>query len=318
MSRTAPVVVVVGASSGIGRAAALRFASKGYRVVLASRDGITLAKLAEQTRARGAETVVIPTDISDPVQVDRLVAGTLEAFGRIDVWVSAASLFSYGRFEDVPPEVFRKIIDTNLMGVVSSVRAVLPVFRQQRGGKFVLVGSLYSKVTAPYTSAYVTSKHGLLGFAEVIRPELPRSVSLSLILPATIDTPIYQHGANYTGKEVHALPPAVSPHRVARAITKAAKHPRRQVVVGQIQRLTIPLQLLMPTLFARVTQPVVLAIALRKGPIPSYDGNVFSPTPESNEITGGWRARRRKRLAIAAAVALPLIVVARSITRDGR
>ncbi|MFD1713766.1 SDR family NAD(P)-dependent oxidoreductase [Amnibacterium flavum] len=307
------VAVVIGASSGIGRASALRFARHSYRIVLASRDAGTLEVVARETRRLGSPTLIVPTDISDETQVQGLVDAAVSEFGRIDAWVCAASVFAYGRFEDVPADVFRKIIDTNLIGVISSVRAVLPVFRAQGRGGLILVGSVFSKVAAPYTSGYIASKHGLLGFAEALRPELPRGISLSLILPTTIDTPIYQHGANFTGKEVHALPPAVAPERVARAIVRSARRPRRQVVVGQTQRLTIPLQILFPTLFARLTQPALLAIALRKGPVADSDGNVFAPTPESNGISGGWRRRRRIRLASAGLVAASLLAILRVV-----
>ena len=230
MTRAEPVVVITGASSGIGRETARRYADRGARVVLASRSEPALETVAEECRARGAEALAVPTDITDQQAVHALAAAAVQRFGRIDVWVGNAGVFSYGTFEELPADVFRQVVETNLMGQVHSARAVLPQFRRQGSGTLVLVGSLYSRVGSPGKAPYVTSKWGLLGFAEALRQELHGSgIRVRVVLPGTVDTPIYQHAANVTGRRVHPLPPAAAPARVARAIGRSPDQPEDPV-----------------------------------------------------------------------------------------
>lgn len=291
--------MVTGASSGIGRATAHAFAKDGARLVLAARSAETLEEVAAECAKRGAEVITVPTDISDESRVQTLMSSAVAAFGRVDVCVANASVSSYGTFETTPPEVFRRIVETNLFGPVHTARAVLPHFRSQGRGTLILIGSVYSKITSPYISPYVISKFGLLGFTEVLRQELRKAkdIHVCLVLPATIDTPIYQHAANYTGKRVHPLPPAVSPHRVAKAVLRNAQRPRPVTVVGQIQRTFIPVHSFFPRFYDQCVNPVMDLLALRKDPTPHSSGTVFTPDPSSNQITGNWRAGRVKHLA---------------------
>ncbi|MBG6185048.1 short-subunit dehydrogenase [Arthrobacter sp. CAN_A214] len=302
--RPGAVVVITGASSGIGRATAHAFAKGGARLVLAARSPETLQEVAAECAAHGAQVITVPTDISEESQVETLMRSAVEAFGRIDVCVANASVYSYGTFEATPPDVFRQIIGTNLLGPIHTARAVLPYFRSQRRGTLIIIGSVYSKITSPYVSPYVTSKFGLLGFTEVLRQELrkAKNIHICLVLPATIDTPIYQHAANYTGKPVHPLPPVVSPHRVAKVILRNSKRPRPVTVVGQIQRTIIPIHSLLPRLYDQCINPVMNLIALQKGPTAPSSGTVFTPDPSSNQITGNWRTSRTRRLATASAI----------------
>lgn len=310
---SAAVVVITGASSGIGRATAHAFARKGARLVLAARSTESLQEVAAECAAQGAEVVTVPADVSKEPEVKALMRSAVDAFGRIDVCVSNASVYSYGTFETTPPGVFRQIIDTNLFGTIHTAREVLPYFHAQGRGTLVIIGSLYSKITSPYVSPYVTSKFGLLGFAEVLRQELRKAkkIHVCLVLPATIDTPIYQHAANYTGRSVHPLPPVVSPHRVARAILRTAERPRPVRVVGRMQQAFIPAHSLFPRTYDRCITPVMNMLALRNGAIPPSEGTVFTPDPSSNQATGHWRAGRTRTLAAACAVLAARAVIRR-------
>jgi NAD(P)-dependent dehydrogenase (short-subunit alcohol dehydrogenase family) len=305
------VVVITGASSGIGRATALGFARTGARLVLAARSTESLEAVAAECRKRGSEVLTVRTDVSDESAVHALAEEAAAGFGRIDVWVGAASVFSYGTFERTPPEVFRQVLETTLFGQVYGARAVLPHFRRQGGGTLILVGSVYSRITTPYVSAYAASKHGLLGFAEVLGQEVRKDgIRVCVVLPSTIDTPVYQHAANYTSQRVHPLPPIASPLRVARAIVSLARRPRRQAVVGQVQRGLIPVHAMLPGFYHRGIPVVMNLLALRGGTVAPTRGTVFEPDPGSNRITGGWRSPRWRLLPIAV-VGCVLVVLCR-------
>lgn len=284
-------VVITGASSGIGRATARLYADDGARLVLAGRDEGTLEAVAVECRDRGATAIAVPTDVSSEADVDRLADAAVERFGGIDVWVGNASLYSFGTFEQTPSEVFDRLIDVNLLGQVYGARAALRVFRHQGRGVLVSVASVYSRITSPLVSPYVTSKFGLLGFLEVLRMELRGTpdIHVCAVLPATIDTPIHQHAANYTGRPVRPLPPVTDPVRVARAIVRVSRRPRRLTQVGRIQSLFVHARALAPALYEPVVARAYVALALKRGSMPEAPGNVFQPDLDATGVTGGWR-----------------------------
>ena len=291
------VVVIAGASSGIGRGAALAFAARGDAVVLAARSREGLEEVAAQCRAHGARAVVVPTDVSDEDAVERLADRAVAELGRIDAWVNVAAVWSYGRFEDTPSETFRQIVDTSLFGQVHGARAALPHFRRQGHGVLVNVASLYGRLGTPYVSAYVTSKWGLLGFSEVLRQELRDSpgIEVCTILPGAVDTPIYRHAANYVGVDIRPLPPVVPPRRVVAAILRGVDRPRAEIVVGRAQHLGAWAHTRFPRTYDRLAGPVVHAGALLSTPVQPHDGNVFGPDPDTNGVDDGWRRRDRRR-----------------------
>ncbi|MGF9664110.1 SDR family NAD(P)-dependent oxidoreductase [Arthrobacter crystallopoietes] len=313
----APVVVIVGASSGIGRATAHEFARCGARLVLAARSESSLAEAAEECRALGCEALAVPTDVTVEAHVERLARTAVREFGRIDVWVGAASVYAYGTVEQTPVAVFRRLLETNLTGQLHGIRAVLPQFREQGRGVLIMVGSIYSRIGTPYVSAYAASKAGLLRLGEVLRQELhaERDIHVCLVLPASIDTPIFQHAANYTGHNVRPLPPVAGPKRVARQIVKLASRPRPVAMAGLAQRTFVPLHDLLPRVHDAVVPVLMDRIALGKpgAPLGKPDvapdtGTVFAPRPESNAVTGGWRSVRA-RLLLAGALAAGAAVV---------
>lgn len=313
--RVGRVVVITGASSGIGRAAAHRFAKEGARIVLAARSRDSLQEVAEECRQRGGHPLVVVTDVSDERQVDELALAANAHFGRIDVWVANASVFSFGPFEETPRDVFRQVIETNVFGVVYSARAVLPYFRAQGGGSFIITSSLFGKVTAPYLAPYIMSKHATFALAQVLQEEFRRSkVRVSAILPATIDTPIYQHSANSPGMRMSPLPPLVRPTRVARAIVRAshARRPKTKVI-GRVQSLTIPFNDLAPESYKRAVRPAMRGIGLRRTAEPQSRGNVHEAGGASNALTGGWARRRRRRFLLVSGAGLGVIALVRAL-----
>lgn len=308
MGREQRVAVVTGASSGIGRAVAVRLARRGYDVVLAARGEAGLADVATQCRRvgrRGARALAVPTDVSDEAAVRHLVDVAVERFGRVDAWVGAAAVWSYGRFEDTPSTVFRQVLETTLLGQVHGVRAVLPVMRAQGRGTVVLVSSLYGRLAAPLVTPYVAAKWGLEGFARSLRLELRDTpgVRVSTVVPPTVDTPIYQHAANLTGRRIRPLPPVVAADRVARAVVRVVRRPRRQRVVGVVQPPAVWVQQLVPWVGDRVTARVVGTVTVGRRRVEPHDGTVFAPAPEAQPASGGWRRRDRTRLTLVGGAA---------------
>lgn len=216
------VAVVTGASSGIGRATALAFAGQGAAVVLAARGGEALEEVARECRVRGGQALAAPTEMTDPESVQELAQRAADRFGRIDIWVNAAALTLFGPFSEVPLADFRRVVDTNLMGYVHGARAALPYLREQGQGVLVNVSSVVGVVAQPYTHAYGVTKFAIRGLSASLRQELrlegARKVRVCSVLPGTIDTPFFEHAANYTGRKVQAMPPVYTPENVARTI----------------------------------------------------------------------------------------------------
>jgi short-subunit dehydrogenase len=260
--------------------------------VLAARSIQSLDAVVAECAALGAEAVAVPADVRSDEQLATVVAVAVARFERIDVWVGAASVFAYGTFEQLPAEIFHELIEVNLFGQARGARAVLPRLRAQGGGTIIFLGSVYSRTATPYVSAYITSKHALLGMAESLRQEVePDGIDVCTILPVTVDTPIYQHAANHLGHRVKPLPPLIAPERVARAIVRTADHPRPWRYVGWLQRFAIPVHRWAPRLAGRLSLWILDRVSLQPEPAPPTAGTLYEPQPESNAVDGGWRKR---------------------------
>ncbi|GAB2662464.1 SDR family oxidoreductase [Kribbella swartbergensis] len=273
------MVLVVGASSGIGRATARRLAGAQGRLALTGRSTARLDEAAVECREAGAaDVLLLPMDVSDSAAVDRAVKDTVAAYGRIDAIVHCAAVLAFGRFEDIPAAVFDRVVDTNLRGTANVARAGLRQFRAQGKGCLVIVSSVLGKVTIPYSSPYVTSKWAVHGFARVLRLEarqLP-GVEVTLVSPGSVDTPIYARAARYFGRPGRPIPPVYDVERVAVRIVRAIERPRRETTVGLISHLEVGLYRLLPGVFERLVGPIVRFFGFERRQRTAPDpGNVF-------------------------------------------
>jgi NAD(P)-dependent dehydrogenase (short-subunit alcohol dehydrogenase family) len=293
------VVVITGASSGIGRAAALKFAREGSRLVLAARSEDGLRAVAEECRAAGADAIAVPTDVSDEEAVERLAKRAVERHERIDVWVNNAGVISYGPFTETPAADFRRVVETNLFGQVHGARAAVPRFRRQGSGVLINMSSVWGRVTSPHVSAYVTSKYGVRAFSECLRFELEDcpDVHVTTILPQAVDTPIFDNAANYTGREVRPIPPLFDPEDVAEGILRCARSPQREVTYGRSGRALEMLYAFLPALYGRLTPPMFIDGSFGAYIAGARPGNLFEPNP--GPVVGGWKDERREVLARA-------------------
>jgi NAD(P)-dependent dehydrogenase (short-subunit alcohol dehydrogenase family) len=244
------VVVVMGASSGIGRATAARFAAEGAKVVVAARGEAGLRALVEEIRATGGEACAEVADVTDPTQVQRVAQRAVTEYGRLDTWVHAAAVLLVAPFEQTTPEEFQRVIDVNLMGQVHGAMAALPHLRQ-RGGALIHISSMGAKRGVPLQTAYCASKHGIDGFVETLRMEVRREalpVSVTNVMPATINTPLFDQARTKIGVKPVAPPPIYQPDVVVDAVVHAAEHPVRDVVVGGAAKALILGEKLAPRL----------------------------------------------------------------------
>jgi NAD(P)-dependent dehydrogenase (short-subunit alcohol dehydrogenase family) len=283
----APVVVVTGASSGIGRATSALLSRQGMRVVLASRSRVALK--AAQRECGGAPTLVVPTDVSSTAEVEALFEEALATFGRVDAVVHTAAVLAYGRFEDVPDEIFEHAIEVTLSGTARVARAALRHFATQGGGRLVVVGSLLGKIATPYMSSYVTAKwgvHGLVRCLQIEARETP-GVHVSLVSPGGVNTPVYLQAGTYVGLHGRPPPPVVSPERVARVIARRLRRPARDSNVGPANALTIAGFRMLPFVFDRIVGPLMRAGGLA-GRVGATAGNVMEPRAENEAVEGPW------------------------------
>lgn len=284
------VVLVTGASSGIGRATALALAGRGDSVILASRSVRALEEVAVACKARGGEALAVPVDVGDRDAVESLFVVAEDRFGRIDAVVNAAAVLAYGRFDDVPAEVFDKVQRTNVIGAANVARAALEHFREHDGGSLVLIGSVVGKITAPTMSSYVASKWAVHGLARTLQVEARTTpgIDVTLVAPGAVDTPIYLLAGSYTGFGGRPPPPVDSPEKVAARIIDALDRPRREVSVGLLNGLMTAGFRLLPGVFDLLVGPLMARLATSRTPRGPSPGNVFEPAPETESVHGGW------------------------------
>ncbi len=307
------VVVITGASSGIGRATALEFARSGAKLVLAARDTNALHEVEQEATDIGASVISTTCDVVDEKQVEALASKAEEAFGHIDIWVNNAGVNLFGKFDETPADDYRRVIETNFFGYVHGTRAALSRFKAQNHGHIINVDSIEGVVPTPFNSAYAASKHAVRALSSSLRMELLLDelydINVSTVVPGAVDTPMFAHAANYTRKNLGAPAPTISPELVAQAVTRVAVKPQREFLVGGASKAHAFAYGIAPNTYEKRTGIKFWQRRIQDSAAPISNGNLFKSTgPHS--MFGGWsnpadqRTRQMAKPALFAAGAI--------------
>lgn len=260
-------------------------------MALVSRSGDRLSAVARQCEARGARTMVVEADVSDRDAVEAAFEAAREAHGRLDAVIHSAAVLAYGRFEDVPAEVFDAALKTTVTGTANVARTALAHFRDEHErGRLVVVGSLLGKIATPYMSTYITAKwavHGLVRTLQIEARETP-GIEISLVSPGAVDTPVYRQAGTYLGRHGRPPPPVDPPEKVAEAVTRSLSNPRRERSVGLANGIVVAAFRLVPAVFDVMVIPLMRLGGLSGSGVPPGPGNVLSPHPPGESVTDGW------------------------------
>lgn len=277
------VIVITGASSGIGLATALSAAKKGARLVLASRNENSLAEAQRKIEDLGGQAVYVVADVGQQDDIQKIVKAALTNFGGFDTWVNDAGVGLIGRLEDVSDEDNRRLFDTNYWGIVYGSLAAAEHLKS-KGGAIINLGSEVSDVSIPLQGMYSASKHAVKGFTDALRVELEEEksgISVTLIKPAAIATPFFSHAKNYTHNEAKAPPPVYAPEEVAYAILHAAQTPIRDIRVGGIGVVMAALNAHTPRLMDWMNQKAMMKAQLSKNAKSRHKNNLHESGVDS-------------------------------------
>ena len=293
------VVVLMGASSGIGRQAALDFASRGAKVFACARDLAGLESLAYEVRQSGGDISIMAADTSVYEQVREVAEAAVRQYGRIDTWVQLAGVNLYATFEQTTPEEWERVIAVNLTGQAFGAMVALPHLRSAGGGALIHVTSVEARRSLPYQSAYAASKHGVSGMLEALRLELKHDglpVSVTEIIPGSINTPLFDKARTKLGVKPVGPSPIYQPKLVSDAILHAAEHSIREFVVGGSAKMMKFTQELSPGLADRVLLKVGFESQKTEQPKPaSAPNNLFTPVSGFDVVEGAFGNKAARR-----------------------
>ena len=282
-------IVITGASSGIGKTTALSLAAQGANLVLAARRELILDDVAMRCQELGVKAYPYKTDVTQLDDVNNLFEFALDRLGTIDIWINNAGVGAVGEFIKTPMEAHEQVIKTNLIGYMHGAYVSLPYFKTAGAGILINNISLGAFVPTPFASAYTASKFGLKGFTEALRAEMhdQKNIYICDVFPAFIDTPGFEHSANYIGKKLKPIPPVYDPQKVADAVVALCKHPKDKIMVGNSGRVAKAVHSMTPNLLGNVMMRFMQTYFKGAPEEEKSEGNLFKP---------GWRNLHPLRL----------------------
>ncbi len=281
------VVVITGASSGLGRCAALHMAAEGAAVVMTARSAAALDELAAQIQDAGGRAIAVPGDVTSRADLEAVRDAALDRYGRIDSWINNAGVYIQGRVQDLDLDEYRRVLDVNLVGVVNGTQRALEAMLPREEGVIVQVASVAGPRGVPLIAPYSAAKAGIDGFNGAVRAEFfGRGISISTLYPQTMDTPVFRHARGKLGVVPKPAPPVVDPARGAHALAELAMTGRRSHYLGWAAPLVL-LDALAPSAADWLLYHVE---GLTYSDIPSTTDNLDAPAPPYT-VRDGWGDR---------------------------
>jgi NAD(P)-dependent dehydrogenase (short-subunit alcohol dehydrogenase family) len=291
------VVVVLGASSGIGRASSLQLAARGAKVVVSARSEEALGSLVAEITGRGGEATSVVADVVDFDQVQHVASVAAQTYGRIDTWVNCAAVSVFAGFQDTTPDEFRRLSEVNYLGQVHGALAALPHLRASGRGAIIAVSSLESIVSLPNHAAYSASKHAVEGAMDALRRDLMVAeipVSVTSVKPATINTPLFSNSRNKMDVKPKGPPPYYQPNVVVDCVVYAAEHPVCALFAGGSAPAMAITQFLAPRLMDRYLSRIGVRQERTTEPAPiGTAGNLDQPSSDPR-VEGDFSGRARR------------------------
>lgn len=321
------VVVITGASSGIGKLAVEEFLKEGAKVAMGARS---LEEMEEHLMELGVDqqhAMPVQVDVSDYGQVRYLADRAIQHFGHIDVWINNAGVSIYGPLYATDPDEISRVVDVNLKGEIYGSKVAIEVFKERGYGNLINVSSIVGRGSAPFQSVYVATKQGIAGLSSALREELLhkrkfRDISVSTLMPGSMDTPLFRHARSKIGVLPKPYPPVYDPMVTVRSMIACAKNPRPEVVAGGVYKSFELAYRLFPGLYEKYQGAKGVQKQLTNIPEPlEGNDNLFSPQPGTYHIRGEAGTTRErmmksaKKAAPGAGVALGLLVAGAWLAR---
>lgn len=293
------VVVLTGASSGIGKLTAEEFLKKGANVVLAARSLEPMQAHLKQLGLDDRRAMAVRCDVSDAEQVRQLADKAVSHFGRIDIWVNNAGISLYGLMESFTPDEVSRVIDVNLKGEFYGSQEAVRIFKSQGYGNLINVSSALGQGSSPLQAAYTAAKHGIVGFSSALREELLndpayKGIDVSVVLPASMDTPLFRHAKSRLGTEPYPIPPIYHPMVSVKEIIRCAMHPKPRAAAGCAGMAIMLAYRLFPGLLERYMGKTAVGLQTQSGAsqpesrkATETENNLFSPMPGIYGARGG-------------------------------
>lgn len=294
-------IVITGASSGIGLQTAKQAVAQGAEVLLVSRNAEALAQIVEEIGAGAGSAVFHAADVGDAEAMKAAAQAAVDRFGRIDTWINCAGVAIYGKLVDIPFDEHERLFRTNYFGVVNGAQAALP-YLERSGGTLITIASIASDIPSPILGAYAASKHAVKAYIESLRIELTTAgsaVTITLVKPSGVDTPIGQHAANHMGAEALIPPPVYDPSIVADTILDLIEHPRREITIGGAGRANVLLGEHFPRALQHLSR-FFSPLLTDSGRPPTSRNNLFQPGDDKRVRSGVEQGRAFSLYTVAA------------------